>query len=374
MSISYASDGPSRAAGVVVDDIVVSTGAGHDVVRERRQRPRRLGRRPGAPDGSAAEREHLDRDGIVAAVPTPLGVERPERRSTLQPEIIGLESEHVRAVPVLGGRRHRRRRRGRLRAREPDPADLLAGLLRRPDAPTTTSSSTSSPTSGTATASPSTRWQDIWLNEGFATYAEWLWSEQEGDGHRAGDLRLLVRASRPTTRSGRSTIGDPGTGPAVRLRRLRPRRDDAARAPRRRSATDVLPAPQGLGAAANAGGNVTTEQFIALAESISGRAARRPVRRVVRPGSAGVAAARRYGRGGRSGRRPGRRWRTVARGGTRGQSPAGDPAQDQPRQPVRGGAGPAVARFAGAVAGPWGARPPRHDRSAVRRGSAEVRA
>ncbi|GAA1601517.1 M1 family metallopeptidase [Actinoplanes couchii] len=26
-----------------------------------------------------------------------------------------------------------------------------------------------------------TRWQDIWLNEGFATYAEWLWSEHIGE-------------------------------------------------------------------------------------------------------------------------------------------------------------------------------------------------
>ncbi|MFC6540582.1 M1 family aminopeptidase [Nonomuraea salmonea] len=25
-----------------------------------------------------------------------------------------------------------------------------------------------------------TSWRDIWLNEGFATYAEWLWSDKLG--------------------------------------------------------------------------------------------------------------------------------------------------------------------------------------------------
>ncbi|MFD1114700.1 M1 family metallopeptidase [Sphaerisporangium aureirubrum] len=40
-----------------------------------------------------------------------------------------------------------------------------------------------------------TRWKDLWLNEGFATYAEWLWSEHTGgstadqtfEGHNAAD-------------------------------------------------------------------------------------------------------------------------------------------------------------------------------------------
>ncbi|WP_328321045.1 M1 family metallopeptidase [Streptomyces sp. NBC_00388] len=39
-------------------------------------------------------------------------------------------------------------------------------------------------------------WKDIWINEGFASYAEWLWSEHEGDG-TAQQLADYVYASHP---------------------------------------------------------------------------------------------------------------------------------------------------------------------------------
>ncbi|MFF5026393.1 M1 family metallopeptidase [Streptomyces collinus] len=53
------------------------------------------------------------------------------------------------------------------------------------------------------------RWKDIWINEGFARYAQWLWSEHEGEGttqeladyvydsHPAGDAFWTVRPGDP---------------------------------------------------------------------------------------------------------------------------------------------------------------------------------
>jgi aminopeptidase N len=53
-------------------------------------------------------------------------------------------------------------------------------------------------------------WRDIWLNEGFATYAEWLWSEHLGRG-TAQEIFDRVYADPPDSKVWSPPPGDPGT-------------------------------------------------------------------------------------------------------------------------------------------------------------------
>jgi aminopeptidase N len=53
------------------------------------------------------------------------------------------------------------------------------------------------------------RWQDIWLNEGWATYTEWLWSEHTGDDTAQASFEAVM-ATPAEDEFWNLTIADPG--------------------------------------------------------------------------------------------------------------------------------------------------------------------
>ncbi|MFJ9734921.1 M1 family metallopeptidase [Streptomyces sp. NPDC101169] len=115
-----------------------------------------------------------------------------------------------------------------------------------------------------------TAWKDIWLNEGFATYAEWLYAEQHGGAGAQKSFDALY--ARPASdRLWSFPPGDPGSGEnifdtpvyargAMTLHELR-------RAVGDRDFFRILRA----WADAHRTGHGTTAQFTSLAERVSGK-------------------------------------------------------------------------------------------------------
>ena len=265
VSITYASDDIFQAAGAFVDDIVVSSGAGTTSF-EADGDTFDGWTVPGAPADSAPNPNDWI-VGTVADTPEPLGP-TVEASFSRQPEIIDFLSNTFGPYPfsAAGGI-------------VDDFADL-GFALENQTRPIYSKFFFTDPLLGDSVivhelahqwygdSLALARWQHIWLNEGFATYAEWLWSEREslGTAQEIFDDFYSIPADDPFWSL---TIGDPGPDSlfdfpvyargAMTLHQLRLVVGDA----------DFFKILRRW-ATSRAGGNVTTPQFIRLAERVSG--------------------------------------------------------------------------------------------------------
>ncbi|MEH1169145.1 M1 family metallopeptidase [Micromonospora sp. CPCC 205539] len=109
------------------------------------------------------------------------------------------------------------------------------------------------------------RWGDIWLNEGFASYAEWLWEEHDGGRTAQRNFELQYAKtdwSQPSVEPGRERM----FGTAVYKRGAL-----AVHALRRTVGDDTFFRILRTWTTERAGANATTADFVALAERVAHR-------------------------------------------------------------------------------------------------------
>ncbi|MCU1515605.1 MAG: peptidase rane alanine aminopeptidase, partial [Pseudarthrobacter sp.] len=263
VSISYVSDNIVQNPGVFVDDVVVSTGEGSTSFEDDGDTLDGW-TVAGPPAGSPGN----ENDWTVTSEPYPGVGETVQASFARQPEIIGFLEGYFGRYPYrdAGG-----------------TVDDLRGLgfaLENQTRPIYSRDFFTDPLKGDSVVVHElahqwvgdsvsvAAWQHIWLNEGFATFAEWLWSEREGLGtvQEIFDSIASIPADDPFWSV---RIGDPGPDAIF---------DFAVYA---RGAMTLQALRQAVGdedffrilrewAQLNAGGNVTTAGFITLAEKISG--------------------------------------------------------------------------------------------------------
>jgi Peptidase family M1 domain/Peptidase M1 N-terminal domain len=265
VSLTYASDDLIQFPGAFVDDIVVSTGEGSTSF-EADGTPLDGWRVPGPPRGSAPN----PNDWIAGTkddVPTPVR-DNLEAAFGLQDEIIAFLAGRFGEYPfsAAGGIVDDPRDLGFALEIQTRPIYSIGFFFERVFAEDVVVHELAHQWFGDSLTLR--RWRHIWLNEGFATYAEWLWSEHAGRA-TADQIFADAYAIPAEDPFWSLKIGDPGAETllefpvylrgAMTLHRLRERVGDQ----------DFFRILR-TWATTREGDLVTTGQFIAHAERISG--------------------------------------------------------------------------------------------------------
>ena len=269
VSISYASDDFAQRTGAFVDDISVPGGAGSTSFEDDGDTMDGW-TVPGAPEGSEPNANDWIA-GTADDAPTTAG-EAIERSFARQPEMIAFLSGLYGRYPfsAAGGIVDDASELGIALEIQTRPV-YLKGVFADPTEPAESADAIVAHELAHQWVGDSltvAAWRHTWLSEGFATYSEWLWGEHDGlaTAQENFDSWAAIPADDPFWSV---AIGDPGPERAFDI------------AVYMRGAMTLHTLRQTVGdrdffrilrvwAQSREGGNVTIDEFIALAERISG--------------------------------------------------------------------------------------------------------